>query len=381
MSVSHAQEGVSSLPAVLGQILDPRARRGVRHDLVAVLGVVVVVTLAGAANYREMGSVAADLPQSLLALLGVRWHPARRRRVAPSAGTLRRVLIALDTDALDRAVGAWLREHADCDEAGWAIALDGKTLRGSWDAQGPLVLFSAMTHRRPKGEVRGGVTLGQIRVPQDTTKTTQVRTLLEEIDIAGALVTADAAHTCAQTARLVVEDCKADYLLTIKGNRSSLHAAALAVGPDLVTGDPEHVKQESEHGRISRWTTWSTDLTPAHGVDLPHARRLAVIRRDTADLAGQPLSKEIALLLSSRAALSAAGISAHTRGHWGIENLITGPATPSGTKTTTRPTPATGPEPWPHSATWPWGSSPSTASPRPKRPCSGSAATPSEPSH
>ncbi|MCO6006101.1 transposase family protein [Actinoallomurus purpureus] len=61
--------------------------------------------------------MAADLPQSLPALLGVRWHPVRRRRVAPSAGTLRRALIALDADALDRAVGAWLREHAGCDEA------------------------------------------------------------------------------------------------------------------------------------------------------------------------------------------------------------------------------------------------------------------------
>jgi hypothetical protein len=84
--VSHACQGVSSLLAMLGQIVDPRARRGIRHALVAVLGVVVVVTLAGAANFREMGSTAADLPQSLLALLGVRWHPLCGVRVAPSAG-------------------------------------------------------------------------------------------------------------------------------------------------------------------------------------------------------------------------------------------------------------------------------------------------------
>jgi hypothetical protein len=41
------------------------------------------------------------------------------------------VLIALDAGELDRAVGAWLREHADCDADGWAIALDGKDLRSS----------------------------------------------------------------------------------------------------------------------------------------------------------------------------------------------------------------------------------------------------------
>jgi predicted transposase YbfD/YdcC len=40
-----------------------------------------------------------------------------------------------------------------------------------------------------------------------------------------------------------------------------------------------------------------------------------------ADLAGQPLSKEIAIVFTSRARLSAAEMSAHTRRHWDIENL------------------------------------------------------------
>jgi hypothetical protein len=90
--------------------------------------------------------------------------------IAPSAGTLRRVLIALDTDELDRAVGACLREHADCDADGWAIALDGKDLRGSWNDDGRLVLFSAMTHRTKRQDA---VVLGQITVPEGTTETTQ----------------------------------------------------------------------------------------------------------------------------------------------------------------------------------------------------------------
>jgi hypothetical protein len=74
-----------------------------------------------------LASVAADLPQELLAVLGARWDRVRRF-VAPSAGTLRRVLIALNADELDAAVGAWLSEHAACDASGWAIALDCKDL-------------------------------------------------------------------------------------------------------------------------------------------------------------------------------------------------------------------------------------------------------------
>lgn len=70
-------------------ITDPRDPRGVRHPLVAVLGVAVVATLGGAANFRELGSVAADLPQRLLDLLGARWDRARARFGAPSGATLR----------------------------------------------------------------------------------------------------------------------------------------------------------------------------------------------------------------------------------------------------------------------------------------------------
>ena len=126
----------------------------------------MAATLAGAARYRELGSVAAGLRQELLSLLGARWDLAGLVFIAPSAGTLRRVLITLDAGELDRAVGAWLREHAGRDADGWAIALDGKHLRGSWNDDGRLVLFSAMTHRT---ERQDAVVLGQITVPEGST--------------------------------------------------------------------------------------------------------------------------------------------------------------------------------------------------------------------
>jgi predicted transposase YbfD/YdcC len=156
-------------------------------------------------------------------------------------------------------------------------------------------------------------------VPGGTTETTQVRTLLDPLDITGALVTADAAHTCAETARYLVEDKNADYLLTIKGNRPALHTAAIASGRELIAAPPDHVIEQRGHGRINRWATWSTGT--GEDLGLPHAARLALIRRDVADLAGQPLSKEIAVVATSRGRLTAAEISAHARRHWGIENL------------------------------------------------------------
>lgn len=83
---------------------------------------------------------------------------------------------------------------------------------------------------------------------------------------------------------------------------------------------PAHVSTERGHGRINRWTTWATDIT-GDGIGLPYAARLAVIRRDVADLAGQPRSKQVVIVVTSRVHLSAAEIAAHARRHWGIENL------------------------------------------------------------
>ncbi|WP_327047985.1 hypothetical protein OG320_08955 [Microbispora sp. NBC_01189] len=126
------------------------------------------------------------------------WHPLRRRHSPPGAGTLRRVLLAVDADALDHVIGQWLRAHAACDGDGWAVALDGKDLHGAWNDEGRLVLLSALMHRSGK---RGAVTLAHVQVPADTTEVTQVKAVLEGVDTARALVTADAAHTCATTAR------------------------------------------------------------------------------------------------------------------------------------------------------------------------------------
>jgi hypothetical protein len=69
---------------------------------VAVPGVAVVATLTGAASYREPDQ-SRPACQKLLSLTGARQDLAGLVVIAPSAGTLRPVLIALDADEPDRA--------------------------------------------------------------------------------------------------------------------------------------------------------------------------------------------------------------------------------------------------------------------------------------
>ncbi len=45
------------------------------------------------------------------------------------------------------------------------------------------------------------VMIGQVRIPDETTETTQVKELLDTVDLENAVVTADAAHACRETAK------------------------------------------------------------------------------------------------------------------------------------------------------------------------------------
>ena len=78
--------------------------------------------------------------------------------------------------------------------------------------------------------------IGQRGVDVRTNEITQVKPLLEEVDITGALVTADALHVQKETARYLVEDKGADYLFTaVKDNQPSLFAALDALTASLHT--------------------------------------------------------------------------------------------------------------------------------------------------
>ena len=89
------------LLAALRAVTDPRCRRGVRHQLVAVLGVAVCAVLAGARSYVAIAEWAHDLPASVRKRLGI-------ERVPPSETAIRRVLQAIDPHLLDRTVSGWL---------------------------------------------------------------------------------------------------------------------------------------------------------------------------------------------------------------------------------------------------------------------------------
>jgi hypothetical protein len=183
--------------AHLATVPDPRDRRGVRHRLASLLSVAVCAVLAGARSLAAIGEWAADAPAEVLTALGVRVDPLTGAVRPPDESTVRRVLVGIDGDVLDAAVGAWLAglspvpappvAEPPTPRDPWpAVAVDGKTLRGSGDQTArPVHLLAAMRHDTT-------AVLGQVAVDGKSNEITAFRPLLTGLELTRTVVTADA---------------------------------------------------------------------------------------------------------------------------------------------------------------------------------------------
>jgi predicted transposase YbfD/YdcC len=289
----------------------------VRHSLASILAIATAATLAGARSVVAIGEYAADCPQEILARLGAKYHRTHKVYVPPCDETFRRALGAIDTGRLDEVVGAWLFDQARSgvlSESQIVLALDGKSMRGALRGDGRAVhLFSAMVHGT-------GIVVGQAEVDEKSNEITAFRPLLEGLDIAGCLVTADALHTQREHARFLVEEKSADYLFQVKENQPKLLAAMREIPVEDYS--PEHYEHNKAHGRNEH--RYVRVATAPQDLDFPYAAQVIVVYRERADLADVMISSETSYYLTSVAAGKAGAerLGQHVREHWGIENKL-----------------------------------------------------------
>jgi predicted transposase YbfD/YdcC len=316
-----APDQCRSLLDYLAQITDPRHRRGRRHPLVGVLGVAVCAVLAGARSLAAIGEWASDAPGQVLAALGVRRDPLTGAWRPPGEATVRRVLARVDADALDRAIGAWLAGQQPPPPAGpsplgrpphRAVAVDGKTLRGSGHhGHGQVHLLAVMDHT-------SRAVLGQAGVDGKTNEITQFRPLLEGLDLAGRVVTTDALDTQREHAEWLVTAKHAAYLLIVKANQPALHQQ-LKILPwrDIPIADRT---RDRGHGRVE---LRRLQVTTVAGLDFPHAAQAIRVTRRVRSLPCRRWRTVTVYAVTSLTAAQAspARLADWIRGHWGIEAL------------------------------------------------------------
>lgn len=165
----------------LAEVPDPRQNNR-SHPLSAVLALNTCAMLCGARSLYAAAQWGRDHGGELVMALGF------RREKTPCVATLHNVLKSLDVSAFEAALARWLAQaQPPAKGSRQAVAMDGKTLRGSQGHQLPGVhLLAAFSARLglPVTQVQTGRGPGGELAAADV--------LLAKLDLAGVVVTGDA---------------------------------------------------------------------------------------------------------------------------------------------------------------------------------------------
>ena len=304
--------GPSGLRDRLSTLIDPRQQRGIRFPLEEILLLALAAVLAGRISYIAISDWIHDLSAEHRERFGCRrWGSSFK---VPSEATIRRTLQSLDGNAVDTVFNGWLTDESL--QGDDAVAVDGKALRGSGHGRRkrPVHLLAALCHRT-------GQVLGQVDVDQKTNEIPMIKDLLDPLDIAGDVVTVDALHTQTETARYLVEDKQAHYIMEVKKNQPTLYEAIAAV--ELEDYTRPIITLDKGHGRIEQRIVRTSTVLNSY-LDWPYLGQIFRIDRHVTNLVGENPHDEVAFgvtdLRPKRA--SAKRIGRIVRGHWGIETRL-----------------------------------------------------------
>jgi predicted transposase YbfD/YdcC len=297
------------LTAVFADLPDPRIETANKlHPLTDILVIATCAVIAGADGWEdiaEYGRSKEDFFRRFLEL----------PNGIPSHDTFERVFAKLDPDAFADRFGRWMAQL--CDSTGLVhVAIDGKSARSSAKDT-----FSGCLHLVSAWAVENRLILGQRSVPEGGHEITTVPDLIAALDLAGAVVTLDAAG-CQKATVAQIREQGGDYVVCVKGNQKGLHDAVADVferaGDAAFAGCDMASEVGAAHGREEeRYVTvvQDPDGLPGGWTDVGAVALVGRERR----VKGQKNRSTARYYLTSLR-VGAAELAGYIRNHWGIEN-------------------------------------------------------------
>ncbi len=170
----------------LREIKDGRRGQGRRYDLAGILVCSILALMSDAHSYRRIHSFIKKHFIKLKETFDLKW------KKPPSYTGLRKIIQGVEVRVLEDTFRKYSKALAEkTDSPCYALACDGKTLRGSFDHmsdQRAAQLLSVFAHEEQ-------LILSHIDVGEKSNEIPAFQQLLEELNLEGQLFTLDAMHT------------------------------------------------------------------------------------------------------------------------------------------------------------------------------------------
>jgi predicted transposase YbfD/YdcC len=295
------------------ELTDPR-RREVTHPLINVVTIAVCAVICGADDFVSIAEFGQKKRKWLGQFLDV-------GAGIPSHDCFNRVLGAIQPAEFEKCLLSWITALHEITD-GQIVAIDGKTLRRSFDAASS----KSAIHMVSAWATANCISLGQVVVDEKSNEITAIPKLLQMLEISGCLVTIDAMGCQTEIAQTII-DQQADYVLAVKANQPTLHDGIAEFFLKHAENDfakvkvSRHTTHGKGHGRIERREYFVCEA-PAKLPDRRRWPRLAAIGMAiTYAIRGGKETSEVRYYILSKK-LAARRFGAAVRGHWSIENRL-----------------------------------------------------------
>lgn len=309
------ETGIGILRVFTGLDDPRREKHSSRHLLIDILVLTILAVICGADNWvavEKFGDSKIDWLKTFLKL----------PHGIPSHDTIGNLFSRLDPKQFQDCFLRWINELFDF-SGGEIIAIDGKTLRHSYDtaAGRPAI------HMVSAWACKNRLVLGQIKTETKSNEVTAIPELLRRLDLVGSVVSIDAMGCQKKIAKQIIAQ-GGNYVFNLKGNQSKLHQDVALFLESYV--DKKQCQKtivntattvDGEHGRIETRRYWVTEeIKWLEQYDSwAGFKSIGMVEYESIAKATGECSIERRFFINSIPA-DVSRFSEAVRHHWGIEN-------------------------------------------------------------
>ena len=262
--------GLSSVYEEFLRVPDFRRAQGRKHTIASVLTIDTVASLSGFESGIGAAHFARALNQTELKMLGAWFNPKTKKYEPPSKSVIYRVREKADTAAMESVLKRWSKNRLNIDTA---LAADGKRIRGAnRNGDGHFETATLVAHDT-------GLPVASHSFHDGSGERSALAALLEEVPLAGHVITVDALHTVRDTARSIVETHNAHYLMMVKANAPETYETLSTINWNRDATGAFEEEPTKEHGRIECRRIQT--MTPLRGtINYRHTAQIFRIERE-----------------------------------------------------------------------------------------------------